>query len=743
MAGTPKALTAVFLIFHITGGIIGLPAVFLSIMASHQLSRHPTLLNFCATWFFSSLIYTLLFYAGKQGDEHPSLGLCLAQASMVNGAFPMTSVSGVALVAHRKIWHGLRPSMPWSQFGLATRSLQKARLTALLVAPYIVFLAFAVADIQVGHANTDRIKSTDALFYCTLNSGAFNVFIPIITIVAMGFILLFEALICLKIYNNAYIQTGISHSGPWLFWLRLAGFSIYAIIALVVSGLLLSNNQRFTPYILQASLPLVVFMFIGTQKEILMIWTRWLHFFSKVDKNPFNRRYSRSETTLFQNGHLPTSSFATPEFVQLRDLPYDKRSGPFVVNVSKSSAPFAELEHYSTRSDQTHSEPQVNYYDKSQRLEQLAEEPFPAQEPAKPYKVHFPAELPRPHSSFIDVPPVHCEFSRQNPGSEQDTATIDATQKQTIARLTEEAIYMNSALDRLKAAELTLHKTQNLLVTERRVATQLRSRTNQMEMDLDNQTNTINNILVANRIIEDKFKHQGEELNRLTKETESLSDALQHSVKNEIQWKGRYDTIKVENDILAAEVNDLKNERDVLLDIWSTLESPIDWEIKKGRTGPSRRLSQYTFPGVVQKMRQRSSTPAQPPLSKSTLQQARRRTDAVQDLVTNLEAENPGRAKLGVPIDNLDRLRHRMLELSGNMELSEKVSGLEKLVREQATLIEHLEAIVEERCGVVKLCADDSVGNWSIPNSISSSMITEREGALSRDSGSEVTRSQT
>ena len=109
MAGPSKGLTVLFLFFHIAGGIVGLPIVVLSIVASRQPSRHPTLLNFCATWFFSSLIYTLLYvmavqkyvsdeadgaglerlYAGKQRVDHPPFSLCLAQASMANGAFPM------------------------------------------------------------------------------------------------------------------------------------------------------------------------------------------------------------------------------------------------------------------------------------------------------------------------------------------------------------------------------------------------------------------------------------------------------------------------------------------------------------------------------------------------------------------------------------------------------------------------------------------------------------------------------
>lgn len=55
------ALTGVFLALHISGGIIGLPIAAVTIVASKQVSRHPTLINFCITWIISSLIYTLLY----------------------------------------------------------------------------------------------------------------------------------------------------------------------------------------------------------------------------------------------------------------------------------------------------------------------------------------------------------------------------------------------------------------------------------------------------------------------------------------------------------------------------------------------------------------------------------------------------------------------------------------------------------------------------------------------------------
>lgn len=51
-------------------------------------------------------------------------------------------------------------------------------------------------------------------------------------------------------------------------------------------------------------------------------------------------------------------------------------------------------------------------------------------------------------------------------------------------------------------------------------------------------------------------------------------------------------------------------------------------------------------------------------------------------------------------MDRLDQLRPRLLQLSGNLELSEKVSSLEEMVRQQSAIIDDLESSVEEerRC---------------------------------------------
>lgn len=191
-----------------------------------------------------------------------------------------------------------------------------------------------------------------------------------------------------------------------------------------------------------------------------------------------------------------------------------------------------------------------------------------------------------------------------------------------------------------------------------------------------------------------------------------------------MHWKDDHGKVKMENTKLVAEVKNLKSERDILLDIWSTLESPVDWEMQKGGPGGSKRdyrkSPQFIYPQLAKEMRQRASQPniQARALSRIQAKQIRRMT------------EKPG---AGV-VDNLDRLRPKLLAIGGKMELSEKVTSLEELVREQTALIEELEAIiVEEQQERMRFeGTEEGTGNFPVPSSIGSSMIAESHSVRTR-----------
>ncbi|EJD01426.1 uncharacterized protein FOMMEDRAFT_169549 [Fomitiporia mediterranea MF3/22] len=602
----------------------------------------------------------------------------------------------------------------------------------------------------------------------------------------MAFILLFEILICLKIYQNAYIRAGLNRSGFRLFSLRLAGFTIYAIIALIVSALLLANSRNLAPYILQATLPLAVFFFIGTQKEVLATWSHWLGSITggavKFYDGPLHRR-SRSTTALMQDGRPPTPSFATPEFVQLNDVVSDKPRVDLGAEIFKSSVPLQMPKRPPTKPQYTmpsffpdpvapkapRAEPQRNHFNSPQRPpQQLPQEPPPQQrhqpvnpapvprplppEPVVPYDVQFPVEPPRPQHNFANAPPAPQQYGPGIPGFETDPVSIIATQKQTISRLLEEAGYMNRALDRLKNVEQKFHKAQNALTTERRAASQLRTYVNQLEFDLATQQNLFNERVAQNKELDTRCKQLEERVDKLDKLSKSLDSALNDSVDKEMHWMKKYDSLKVEHEALLEDRESLANDLQIFMDYFVSRDSPIEWDAPKGNGAGPRQSPESAFPEEVrQKIKQRASTPITRPYSRSTMRQTRRQTDAAQgsntrpNLPTRPSADATGRVNPpGFNVESLDRLRPKMLELSGKMELSEKVSALEELVREQQSVIEQLEGVADgERRERIRQRIEGSMGSWSIPNSISSSMVAnssslimDRDAAI-RESGND------
>ena len=197
-----------------------------------------------------------------------------------------------------------------------------------------------------------------------------------------------------------------------------------------------------------------------------------------------------------------------------------------------------------------------------------------------------------------------------------------------------------------------------------------------------------------------------------------------------MQWKGNWEKMKSEKDLLVTKAKALEEERDVLLDIWSTLESPVDWELQKTRDRPPRTSPQYVYPELAQKMRQRASMPGRPS-SRVTSSQTRVHQDVAPPVPSLSMRSRPSRSKPSSIGGVLDRLRPRMLEISKKAELSEKVSGLEELVQEQAALIEQLESTLNGGGTVEKMLHDieGSLSSWSVPRSISASMVAERDVA--------------
>ena len=239
-------------------------------------------------------------------------------------------------------------------------------------------------------------------------------------------------------------------------------------------------------------------------------------------------------------------------------------------------------------------------------------------------------------------------------------------------------------------------------------------------------------------------------MKQLDKLSKSLDSALKDSVDKEMSWMKKYESLKTEHDVVVADRDNLSSDLNLFMDYFVARDSPIEWDLPQGAGGASsvRQSPQNAFPEELrQKIKQRASTPAPPRTSKSSLRQNRRQTDATQGSKAS-GSTTPNRPppptsfkpiKAGLTVESLDRLRPKMLELSGNMELSEKVTGLEELVREQASIIEKLEnAVDDERRERIRQHLEGSMGSWEIPNSISSSMIVRSSVMEGRRASSSI-----
>ncbi|KIJ36941.1 hypothetical protein M422DRAFT_50767 [Sphaerobolus stellatus SS14] len=139
-----------FLALQVAGGHIGLPIVLIFAVFSRKVRRDPTFLNFCITWIFSSVVFSLELYRGTTdntivnslGEVPPNK--CLAQAALTEGAQVMTACSTLTLVI--RLWLGLRQAI----YGEFEGTKQNRYVTAsLLLSPYVLFVGFGLASVFV------------------------------------------------------------------------------------------------------------------------------------------------------------------------------------------------------------------------------------------------------------------------------------------------------------------------------------------------------------------------------------------------------------------------------------------------------------------------------------------------------------------------------------------------------------------------------------------------------------------
>ncbi|KAI5115303.1 hypothetical protein M0805_004498 [Coniferiporia weirii] len=319
----------IFLGIQIVGGHILLPILVLTVVFSKRVTRHPVFVNFCISWIFSSIIYSLLVYRGRSSDDNlsldPSYDTCLVQAALLNGVQALTVCTNLALVMHLWILLRSRSKSTRSLAFLEKEGMGLLYTCCLLAAPFAIFMIFTIYSVVAGSGSAidestnlpipDSNLSVPGVFYCVIlfNANFSASITPGLKLVravygfsvAISFITVcFEALVARLVYDQRSELRKISNSGWLSLFLRLVSFSVYRIIALCLNlavilhpdELLLvgiANNNLFNGVIdyFQAAIPLVTFLVFATEKDVLSVWCFWR-------KGPTERSQTKRKNSL-------------------------------------------------------------------------------------------------------------------------------------------------------------------------------------------------------------------------------------------------------------------------------------------------------------------------------------------------------------------------------------------------------------------------------------------------------------
>ncbi|KAF8531695.1 hypothetical protein JB92DRAFT_2847638, partial [Gautieria morchelliformis] len=159
----------------IIGGHIGLPILLIFSIFSKTAPRDLTFLNFCVTWIFSSVTFSVRLYHLGPASQYfeatlpfiDSVQECLNQGALVSGAQVMTDTAMCALIV--QLWFDFRAAIR------GPRSPRQIRWTRAmrLAAPYMSLLAFSLPGLSF-QFQPGRLMASQQCFYCMLfNNNTF------------------------------------------------------------------------------------------------------------------------------------------------------------------------------------------------------------------------------------------------------------------------------------------------------------------------------------------------------------------------------------------------------------------------------------------------------------------------------------------------------------------------------------------------------------------------------------------
>ncbi|KAF8519422.1 hypothetical protein JB92DRAFT_2001083 [Gautieria morchelliformis] len=281
---------AIYRALQIIGGHIGLPILLLFSIFSKTAQRDLTFLNFCFTWIFSSITFSVGLYRLGPASSFSGVTLppirsdqaCLNQAALVSGAQAMTDTAMCALIV--QLWFHFRAVI----HGRSPRQIRWTKAT-LLAAPYVALLAFSLAALgmNVNSVQSSRLMAFQANFYCLLydnptfytSQHPFIIAQYTVLLAILIVALIFDACIIHILYRRwrFFQRAGENALGiPLSVVFRVIIFCAYRLVVAVAYLATMLEAQGISAMtgsdgvwvdMLQAGTPLLAFLIFGTSKH--------------------------------------------------------------------------------------------------------------------------------------------------------------------------------------------------------------------------------------------------------------------------------------------------------------------------------------------------------------------------------------------------------------------------------------------------------------------------------------------
>jgi len=273
--GNHERIAQAFVVLQLIGAF-GLLAVILTAAVGRYVKRSSTWYNFGISWIISSVSYTLLAIAGQRTGAEPDFGVCVVQSALIYAAPSLTGCTTLALITHMLM--NIRRLLANAPFSTNARVV-----VALLVVPYIVWLAIFLSALLYGIANPDTIQRSPNTTYCNSTNTLWSKVSSLIVAGCMVLIVIALSVIGKRLYRNRRAISGSSQSFALV--ARVMIFSLLGVLALGVAiayVMTAKHGQAFD--IILACLPVLAVLVFGSQLDLIRTWTCQAQIIPRRDK---------------------------------------------------------------------------------------------------------------------------------------------------------------------------------------------------------------------------------------------------------------------------------------------------------------------------------------------------------------------------------------------------------------------------------------------------------------------------